>query len=475
MQPAMPHSGWCYLPEREPTPYFQLNTMSSITSPAPSRAAPRRLTSQDFKTLGLAALGGALEFYDFIIFVFFATVIGKLFFPPDMPEWLVLIQTFGIFAAGYLIRPLGGIVLAHFGDMFGRKKVFAFSILLMALSTLGMAVMPTYATIGVLAPILLVLMRILQGAAIGGEVPGAWTFVAEHVPFRRVGFACGFLTSGLSFGILLGSSIATIINTVFTPEAIADGAWRIPFFIGGIFGLLSVWMRRWLQETPIFAEMKASRTLAPELPLKTVLRDHLRGVIISMLLTWILSAAIVVTTLMTATLLQKIYGYTAQQSLAATSFGTLFLIFATSAAGSIVDRVGSGRFFTVAGVVFGIATWAFYSFAASSITLMFVLYAIMGLAVGLVGAIPYVMVRAFPARVRFTGLSFSYNVAYAIFGGLTPIGVTTALAINPMAHAWYLLFIAALTVGIGIYLMLHGDKVESEAGIEELTARLAKA
>lgn len=450
-------------------PEQQLSIMSPITS-----SAPRRLTSQDFRTLGLAALGGALEFYDFIIFVFFATVIGKLFFPPDMPDWLVLIQTFGIFAAGYLVRPLGGIVLAHFGDLFGRKKVFALSILLMALSTLGMAIMPTYATIGVLAPILLVLMRILQGAAIGGEVPGAWTFVAEHVPFRRVGFACGFLTSGLSLGILLGSSIAAVINTVFTPEAIADGAWRIPFFLGGIFGLLSVWMRRWLQETPIFTEMKASRALVPELPLKTVLRDHLRGVIISVLLTWVLSAAIVVTTLMTATLLQKLYGYTPQQSLLATSFGTVFLIFGTSAAGAIVDRIGSGRFFTVGGVIFGAATWAFYSLASTSITTVFVLYAVMGLAVSMVGAVPYVMVRAFPARVRFSGLSFSYNVSYAVFGGLTPIAVTSALAINPMAHAWYLLFIAALTVGLGVYLSLHGDKVEADAGIEELTARLAR-
>ncbi|KQQ72861.1 MFS transporter [Rhizobium sp. Leaf321] len=447
---------------------------SSLSSSAPV-ATPRKLTSQDFRTLGLAALGGALEFYDFIIFVFFATVIGKLFFPPDMPDWLVLIQTFGIFAAGYLVRPIGGVVLAHFGDTFGRKKVFAFSILLMSLSTLGMAVMPTYATIGVFAPILLVTMRILQGAAIGGEVPGAWTFVAEHVPFRRVGFACGFLASGLSLGILLGSSIATVINTVFTPDAIAAGAWRIPFFLGGIFGLLSVWMRRWLQETPIFAEMKASRALAPEMPLKTVLRDHLRGVIISIILTWILSASIVVTTLMTATLLQKIYGYTAQQSLAATSFGTLFLIVSTSAAGAIVDRIGSGRFFTIAGIVFGAATWAFYSLASTSITTVFVLYAVMGLAVGMVGAVPYVMVRAFPARVRFTGLSFSYNVSYAIFGGMTPIAVTTALAINPMAHAWYLLFIAALTTGVGIYLSFYGETVESDAGIEELTTRLGKS
>ncbi|WP_208250103.1 MFS transporter [Rhizobium sp. T1470] len=442
-------------------------------SPTTTATAPRRLTSLDFRTLGLSALGGALEFYDFIIFVFFAAVIGKLFFPADMPEWLVTIQTFGIFAAGYLVRPLGGIILAHFGDLFGRKRVFAFSILLMALSTLGMAAMPTYATIGVAAPVLLVLMRILQGAAIGGEVPGAWTFVAEHVPFRRVGFACGFLCSGLTLGILLGSFIATIINSVFTPADVEAYAWRIPFFLGGIFGLVAVYLRRWLQETPVFSEMKQARSLAPELPLKAVLRDYPRGVIISMLLTWILSAGIVVTTLMTATLLQKLYGYTAQQSLAATSFGTLFLIVGTAAAGAIVDRAGSGRFFVVSSIFFGAATFAFYTYAAVSLTVLFVLYAIMGLSVGMVGAAPYVMVRAFPARVRFSGLSFSYNVSYAIFGGLTPLAVASLLPLNPMAHAYYLLFIAVLAFVLGLYLIAKGDSIESEVGIEEPTDRLA--
>ncbi len=142
----------------------------------------RRLNRQDYKTLTLAALGGALEFYDFIIFVFFAAVVGDLFFPADMPEWLRLVQTFGIFAAGYLARPLGGIVMAHFGDLVGRKKMFTLSILLMALPTLAMGLLPTYASIGIAAPLLLLLMRVLQGAAIGGEVPGAWVFVAEHVP-----------------------------------------------------------------------------------------------------------------------------------------------------------------------------------------------------------------------------------------------------------------------------------------------------
>ncbi|AYM57854.1 MFS permease [Agrobacterium sp. ATCC 31749] len=439
-------------------------------SPTTTPAAARPLNSQDFRTLGLSALGGALEFYDFIIFVFFATVIGHLFFPPEMPDWLVMIQTFGIFAAGYLVRPLGGIVLAHYGDRYGRKRVFAFSILLMALSTLGMALMPTYATIGVAAPILLIILRMLQGAAIGGEVPGAWTFVAEHVPFRRVGLACGFLTSGLSFGIMLGSLIAFAINSLFTPEDVAGYAWRIPFLLGGVFGLIAVYLRRWLEETPIFMEMKKSKSLTDKLPLGLVLKHHRRGVIISALLTWVLSAAIVVTTLMTATFLQKLYGYTPTQALAGTSFGTLFLIFGVIIAGALIDRIGSGIFFMGASIFFGIATFTFYSYAGTSLQTMFVLYGVMGLSVGMAGAVPYVMVRAFPASVRFSGLSFAYNVSYAVFGGLTPIGVTTALAINPMAHAWYLVFIAVLAFAIGLYLHLRGSEVESHVGIEELAA-----
>lgn len=194
----------------------------------------RRLNRQDYKTLALAALGGALEFYDFIIFVFFAAVIGDLFFPADIPEWLRQLQTFGIFAAGYLARPLGGLIMAHFGDSQGRKKMFSLSILLMAVPTLAMGLLPTYASIGIAAPLLLLLLRMLQGAAIGGEVPGAWVFVAEHVPEKRIGFACGTLTAGLTFGILLGSLVATLITTTMSAQTIAETGWRIPFLLGAV-------------------------------------------------------------------------------------------------------------------------------------------------------------------------------------------------------------------------------------------------
>jgi MFS family permease len=431
---------------------------------------PTAFSAADARMLTLAALGGALEFYDFVIFVFLATTIGKLFFPPDMPGWLVITQTFGIFAAGYLMRPLGGIVLAHFGDLFGRKRIFAFSILLMALATLGVACLPVYASIGAAAPLLLIVMRILQGAAIGGEVPGAWTFVAEHVPQRRVGLACGLICSGLTLGILLGSSIAAIANIVFSPEELLAYGWRIPFLIGGIFGVIAVYLRRWLDETPVFVQMRKTRLLVAELPLRVIIRSHLRSIILSVLFTWILSAGIVMTTLMTPTFLQRLYGYTMQQSLVATCFGTVFLIIGTALSGAIVDRAPVGWFFIVGGLTFGVGTFAFYTYAGLSSVHLFVLYAAMGLAVSIVGVVPYLMVRCFPANVRFTGVSFSYNLSYAIFGGLTPITVAALLPLNPMSHAYYLLVMAALCVILGVYLLINQDSVLSDVGIEEMDA-----
>ncbi|MCI4113127.1 MFS transporter [Dickeya dianthicola] len=427
----------------------------------------RRLNRHDYQTLSLAALGGALEFYDFIIFVFFAAVIGDLFFPSDIPEWLRQVQTFGIFAAGYLARPLGGIVMAHFGDRVGRKKMFSLSILLMALPTLGMGMLPTYASIGMAAPLLLLLMRVLQGAAIGGEVPGAWVFVAEHVPRSRTGIACGTLTAGLTLGILFGSMIATLLNTLLPPAQIVAGGWRIPFFIGGIFGLIALYLRRWLQETPIFREMQAHKALADELPLKTIVLRHKKAILVSMLLTWMLSAGIVVVILMAPVYLQKLHGIPAALTLQANSLATVALMAGCIVAGLAADRIGVGRTFIIGSLLFATCSWLFYSHAAQSHSLLFISYALAGLSVGVVGAVPYVMVRAFPAAVRFSGISFSYNVAYAIFGGMTPIFVTLTMKWTPLAPAFYVLALCALGLVLGVYLQSQTHR-EVEAQAEQV-------
>lgn len=421
----------------------------------PGAAPARPLTRQDYKTLSLAALGGALEFYDFVIFVFFTGVIGKLFFPPSMPGWLSMLQTFGIFAAGYVVRPLGGIIMAHFGDLLGRKRMFTMSILLMAVPTLLMGALPTYASIGLAAPLLLLLLRVMQGAAVGGEVPGAWVFVSEHVPARHIGYACGTLTAGLTFGILLGSVVATGINTAYTPDQVADGAWRLPFLLGGIFGLGAMYLRRWLHETPVFAELQQRKALAAEMPLKTVLRNHRGAVVVSMLLTWMLSAGIVVVILMTPTLLQKIYGFDPHTSLVANTLATLCLAIGCVVAGVLADRIGSRTTLFGGSLLLAISTYVFYTTLHARPDLLLPLYALVGFTVGVVGAVPCVLVKAFPAQVRFSGLSFSYNLSYAIFGGLTPVVVALLLKNNPLAPAYYVIAVCGLGMVTALFVKEH--------------------
>jgi len=424
--------------------------MTSVPTSAAQSSRP--LTRNDYKTLSLSALGGALEFYDFVIFVFFAAVVGKLFFPADMPEWLRLMQTFGIFAAGYLARPLGGIVIAHFGDLLGRKKMFTLSIFMMAVPTLIMGLLPTYAQIGLWAPILLLLMRVIQGAAIGGEVPGAWVFVSEHVPERNIGYACGTLTCGLTTGILLGSLMATLVNSLYTSAEVVDYAWRIPFLMGGVFGLASVYLRRWLHETPIFAELQQRKALAAEIPMRTILRDHRGAILISMVLTWVLSAGVVVVILMTPTLLQTLYGFSPATALQANSLAIIFLSLGCVGAGALSDRIGAGRVFMWGSLLLLLTSWTLYHSLQQHPDWLFPLYALTGLFVGVIGAVPYVMVKAFPPRVRFTGLSFSYNISYAIFGGLTPMAVTLLLKSYPMGAAYYVAGICVLGFLTGAYL-----------------------
>lgn len=419
-------------------------------------AARTSLARGDLRTLALAALGGALEFYDFIIFVFFTGVIGQLFFPPDTPDWLRQLQAFGLFAAGYLARPLGGILMAHFGDRSGRKRMFMLSVLLMAVPTLLIGLLPTYASIGHAAPLALLLLRLLQGAAVGGEVPGAWTFVAEHVPDRHVGFACGTLTAGLTVGILLGSLVATAITTRLDAEQVLAFGWRIPFLLGGVFGLFAVFLRRLLAETPVFEDMRRRRELVRGLPLKVVLADHRRAVAMSMLLTWLLTAAIVVVILMTPTLIQNLFAIAPARALAANSLAAFTLSIGCVAFGALGDRIGAARALLLGSVALLLATYALYLGLQTAPQQLFPLYAVAGFCVGVVGVIPALMVQAFPPAVRFSGVSFAYNVAYALFGGFTPLIVTLLVQRSPLAPAHYVAALCA--IGVVVAVSLHARR-----------------
>lgn len=409
-------------------------------------ARPAPFSRSDYKTLGLAALGGALEIYDFIIFVFFALTLSQLFFPPEMPEWLRLLQSFGIFVTGYLARPLGGIFMAHFADRLGRKRVFSLSILMMALPCLLIGIMPTYAQIGYFAPLLLLALRVLQGAAVGGEVPSAWVFVAEHAPAGHRGYALGFLQAGLTFGYLIGALTATLLSRLFTPEEILAYAWRYPFLLGGAFGVIGVWLRRWLSETPVFMAMQEQRESVVELPLRTVLREHRLALLPAAILTCVLTSAVVVFVVITPTMMQKTFGMSASHTFALSSLGIVFLNIGCVLAGLIVDRLGAWRTVMLYSLLLPLGIGLLYACLIGGGEWVGLAYAIAGLCCGVVGAVPSVMVGLFPARIRVSGISFTYNIAYALWASITPLLLIGLMPWSP----WICVIFCAVMGAVGV-------------------------
>ena len=417
-----------------------------------------KLSFQDMRTLGLAALGGALEFYDFVIFVFFTKTLSALFFPSDMPAWLAELQVYGIFASGYVARPIGGIIMAHFGDLLGRKKMFSLSVLLMALPTLAIGLLPTYTHLGILAPLLLLFLRVVQGIAIGGEVPAAWVFVAEHVPKNRVGFACASLTSGLTLGILLGSLMGTTIYTQLSHEDVLSYGWRIAFILGGVFGIFAVWLRGWLKETPVFEAMKERKEISKDIPLKVVLREHRPSVLISMLVTWMLTAGIMVLILMTPTLIQSQFQIPAELAFKGNNWASFALVLGCLAGGIFADKIGYAKALLVGSCVLLITNYSLYLDLNQGAKNFILLYTITGFSVGVVGIVPSVMIAAFPPIIRFSGLSFSYNMSYAIFGAITPPFISYLSShFGGLAPAHYVALATSVSIMTAIYLMVKKD------------------
>lgn len=395
------------------------------------------LSREYLRTVLLSSLGGVLELYDFVIFIFLASIIGRLFFPQGMSEWLRLVQTFGIFAAGYLARPLGGIFIAHFGDTLGRKRMFRFSIMLLAIPTLAIACLPTWDTIGAGAPLMLLILRVLQGIAIGGETPGAWVYVTEHAPAGRTGLAVGLLTGGLTGGVLMGSFVATMLNTIFSPVQITESAWRLPFAIGGVLGLLVALLRRWLGETPVFASMTRSSGAGRRLPLYEALLQHRRALLAIMASMWMQSTATIVVTLLTPTLLYSIFGLSIRVTQTANLAFIIALTAATVAAGAATDRFGLRRVGIPTLFLMIVGVYAIYLSASYMPSTLLLAYVLAGIGSGGVVLTPIVMVRAFPPANRFSGVAVCYNVPYALLGGATPPLVAWLVHLNRFGAAHY--------------------------------------
>ena len=381
--------------------------------------ARRGLARQDSKVLALASLGGALEFYDFMIFALMAPILSQLFFPASLGDGWALFYTYAIFATGYFMRPVGGLVMAHLGDRLGRKRMFTWSLLLMALPTLAMGLLPTYAQMGMLAPVLLLLCRMVQAVAIGGEVPAAWTYVSEQVPVNQVGLANGLLTAGLSVGILLGSLSVLALQAAFSTEVVNAGAWRLPFVLGGVLGLLAVWMRKHLQETPIFMAIKQRRLLYQGLPLAEVWRSHKMLLLIGMGINWFLLASVAVVLLAMPKLLQQQLGMTALQATTWQVCGIALQATGCIGFGYLADKRGiSCSAWIGAGLMAVAATVFYFGMQTLPVGVLAGAYGVMAVCAGSGASLGKMVVR-FPAPIRLSGMAATYNVSSALLGGLS--------------------------------------------------------
>lgn len=414
-------------------------------------------TSNQKRLLFLSSLGGVLEFYDFIIYIFLAPFIEKLFFA-DSSTYIATLKTLAIFSVGYLIRPLGGILFSHFGDRHGRKVVFLLTVILMAAPSFAIGLLPTTAYIGSAAPVLLLVFRMMQGLALGGEIPAAITFVSEHVDIKQRGTALAILFFGINLGLLLGSLVTTIITTWLPESSMLAFGWRIPFIIGGFFGIATLFLRRYLHETAAFIALRQQDV--QRIPLLTLMRDHSWKVLQGLLLVS-LGAVTVFFYLYWPQYLNQYMHYDLASLMRINTAGTLVLNFLILFGGWLADRVGFRKTYLSAALFLAIFCYPLFMLLdMDSLALVVFSYMTFSVIFGLIpSTYSAILCSLFPTSVRYSGIALSYNLAYAFFGGLSPVICTIAIEYTGsiLAPAYYVTFIAVLA-GFACY---AGRRIEN--------------
>jgi len=403
-------------------------------------------TSSQKKIIALSSLGGALEFYDFVIFVFLAKLLGELFFPTISPL-ASLMASLAVFAIGYLARPLGGILFGHFGDKFGRKTTFVTTVMLMAIPTFLIGLLPTYHSVGILASIMLVILRLLQGLSVGGEIPGAIVFITESVATERRGFATGLIFFGVNMGLLTGSLVSAFLNDFLSTEQLMSWGWRLPFLFGGLLGFVSYYLRKQLSETPAFSLINNAQNII-KLPAKEVLTKYTSPLLRVMALACLQAVIISITILFFPTYLATFFHFPLEKLLNLNTFNILLFAAPTLFTSYLSDKIGRKKVILVGILFYILAIYPLYSLFHYQ---DFSLVILVSLACGLFGSFiagvfPCMSSELFPTQVRYTGVAMSYNFAFGIIGGLSPLLATHLIhrTGNLIAPSWLLIFGAVI-------------------------------
>ncbi|WP_263262534.1 MFS transporter [Pseudomonas sp. RIT-PI-S] len=407
------------------------------------------------KVIAASAIGNFVEWFDFAVYGFLATVIAAQFFASSSPG-VALLKTFAVFAVAFALRPLGGVVFGALGDRLGRKRILAATILMMAGATTAIGLLPTYASIGVLAPVLLTLARCVQGFSAGGEYAGAVAYLMEHAPRHKRAWYGSFVPVSTFSAFALAAVLAYALEASLTADAMASWGWRVPFLLAAPLGIVGLVLRWRMEETPAFRAARRAADVHGHSPLRQTLRDH--GAAICCLGAFISLTALsfYMFTTYFATYLQVAGHLSRAQSLLVSTVALLFAAGACPVAGAFSDKVGRRRTigFTCLWLMLTVfpAYWLAGTGAVGPAIAGVLLLAVGAVLCGVVTAA--LLAETFPTRTRYTASAITYNLAYTLFGGTAPLMATWLIDLtgSNLAPAFYLVLIAVLALAGGLAL-----------------------
>jgi MFS transporter, MHS family, proline/betaine transporter len=391
-----------------------------------------------------ASIGNALEWFDLLVYGYLAVTISRLFFPSG-DETISLLLALGTFGASYLVRPLGALILGAYADRAGRKASLLISIRLMMIGTFVMAIVPPYHAIGVLAPICVLIVRLMQGFSVGGEFGSATSFLVEHGPDRK-GFFASFQWAGQGLAAVLASAFGILIVAALTQEQAESWGWRLPYVFGLLIGPIGFYIRRHLDETPEFISAPISTA-----PLRELFSGQLDRVLLA------IGIAVVSNSSNYLILFMPTYAVTNLKMPASTGFiatllGGLILTLGSPISGHLSDRVGRTPIMIASGLLFLITAYPAFLLLTALPYLAVVVFVVCWLSLlktAYSGVLPSLMAELFPTRTRGTGVALSYNISVPIFGGFAPFFAVLLIKLTGDQHApsFYLILTALISLG----------------------------
>ncbi|WP_050479948.1 MFS transporter [Herbaspirillum rhizosphaerae] len=418
---------------------MQANTAYTAALPAVS-------TNQRRRAIVATVIGNGLEWFDFTVYSFFAVIIAKLFFPTgnELTSLLLAVATFGV---GFFMRPVGGILLGIYADRVGRKAALSLTILLMAAGTTLIGLAPTYEQIGLFAPLIIVVARLLQGFSAGGEMGSATAFLTEYAPVKQRAYYSSWIQASIGVAVLLGAAVGTFVTSSLSPEALASWGWRLPFLLGIIIGPVGYYIRHHLDETPTFLEAKDKT----DSPLKEIISNFPRETLasFSMVILWTVCTYVLLFYMPTYSI--KVLKLPQSTGFIAGMVGGLCIMVFAPVVGRIADRFGRRGLLSGAALLILVLAYPMFAYinATPGLFSLLIFQLVFGILIATyTGPILAAFSELFPAKVLSTGLSVAYNLAVTIFGGFASFFITWLIAAtgSTMAPAFYVMIAAAISL-----------------------------